>query len=230
MTSKRFAGGSLRIIAARSARSLRRLTARVLLVDEADAMEVTAEGNPVRLAERRTLSCNNRKIIIGSTPLSTDTSHVLRAYAESDARVFEVPCPESGGFTEILWEHIESTEKGPGEGTFFRYPHCKGLIEERHKAAMVTAGRRRATRPEVKRFFCEAGCTRCDRLYLGVDSGEDLHAQVFQLPATVHGLRVCRGHRFRIYCDVPVAGGLPAIAIFACAIRVRAAGYRSAAQ
>jgi len=37
-------------------RNLRRHTARVLLIDEADAMEVTAEGSPVLLAERRTLT------------------------------------------------------------------------------------------------------------------------------------------------------------------------------
>jgi hypothetical protein len=40
-------------------------------------MEVTAEGNPLRLAERRTLSHPNRKIVLGSTPLSEDgrTAH-----------------------------------------------------------------------------------------------------------------------------------------------------------
>jgi phage terminase large subunit GpA-like protein len=31
----------------------------------------------------------------------------LRAYADSDRRVFEVPCSECGGFSEILWNHIE---------------------------------------------------------------------------------------------------------------------------
>jgi phage terminase large subunit GpA-like protein len=71
---------------------LERLTARVLLVDEADAMEAETEGNPIRIAERRTLSFANRKIILGSTPLFEDTSHVLRSYAESDARVFEIGC------------------------------------------------------------------------------------------------------------------------------------------
>lgn len=149
LTSKRFAGGSLRVIAARAPRNLRRVTARILLVDEADAMEVTAEGNPVRLAERRTLSYSNRKIVIGSTPLDTDTSHVLRAYAESDGRIFEVPCPECGGCTEITWQHIEWENSLP-EGASFRCPHCEALISERHKARMVAAGRWRATRPEVR--------------------------------------------------------------------------------
>ena len=149
LLSRRFPGGSLKIVAAKAPRNLRRHTARILIVDEADAMESGAEGNPIRLAERRTLSFANRKIIIGSTPLFEDTSHVLRAYAESDARVFEVPCPECGTFNELLWGHIEWQEGKP-ETASYRCPHCKSLIDERHKAAMVAAGRWRATRPEVK--------------------------------------------------------------------------------
>ena len=91
LLSRRFAGGSLKVVAAKAPRNLRRHTARVLIVDEADAAEIGAEGNPIRLAQRRTLSFANRKIIIGGTPIFEDTSHVLRRYAESDARVFECP-------------------------------------------------------------------------------------------------------------------------------------------
>lgn len=149
LLSRRFPGGSLKIVAAKAPRNLRRHTARVLIVDEADACETGAEGNPIRLGERRTLSFANRKIIIGSTPLFADTSHVLRSYAESDARQFEVPCPECGGFTEILWGHIEWPPDHP-EQAAFRCPHCKALIAERHKPAMVAAGQWRATKPEVK--------------------------------------------------------------------------------
>src|SRR5258708_31399596 len=133
---RRFAGGSLKRVAARAPRNLRRHTARILLVDEADACESGAEGNPLRLAERRTLSFPNRKIVIGSTPIFEDTSHVLRTYAASDGRVFEVPCPACGGFTEVLWEHIQWEPDQP-ETAAFRCPHCAELIDERHKAAMV---------------------------------------------------------------------------------------------
>jgi len=73
----------IKVVAAKAPRNLRRHTARVLLVDEADAMETGAEGNPIRLAERPTLSFGNRKIIIGSTPLFEDSSHFLKAYAEA---------------------------------------------------------------------------------------------------------------------------------------------------
>jgi len=102
LLSRRFPGGSLKIVAAKAPRNLRRHTARVLIVDEADAMEAGVEGNPIRLGERRTLSFPNRKIIVGSTPIFEDVSPVIRAYAASDARVFEVPCASCGTFVEIM--------------------------------------------------------------------------------------------------------------------------------
>lgn len=150
LLSRRFlGGGSLKIVAAKAPRNLRRHTARILIVDEADAMEVGVEGNPIRLGERRTLTFANRKIVIGSTPIFSDTSAVLRAYGESDGRVFEVPCPECGAFTEIAWAHIIWPEGEPLKAAF-RCPHCEATISERHKHKMVAAGRWRATRPEVE--------------------------------------------------------------------------------
>jgi phage terminase large subunit GpA-like protein len=149
LASRRFAGGSLKIVAAKAPRNLRRHTCRILIVDEADAMEVGAEGNPIKLAERRTLTFANRKIVVGSTPIFEDTSHVVRSYRESDGRVFECPCPACGGCTEIMWAHIVWPPDDPSAAAF-ECPHCKALIEEKHKAAMVAAGQWRATRLEVQ--------------------------------------------------------------------------------
>ncbi len=146
--SRRFAGGSLKVVAAKAPRNLRRHNARVLFVDEADGMEVTAEGPPIMLAEKRTLSFPDRKIVIGSTPVFEETSAVLRSYAQSDARVYEVPCPHCGGFHELKWADIHWPEGRPEEAHFV-CPSCGCVVEERHKAAMVAAGRWRATRPEV---------------------------------------------------------------------------------
>jgi phage terminase large subunit GpA-like protein len=148
LLSRRFAGGSLKIVAAKSPRNLRRHTARVLIVDEADAMEVGAEGSPIKLGEKRTLTFANRKIIVGSTPVYIDTSHVLKAYGESDRRVFEVPCPSCGAFTEIMWEHIIWPEGWPQDAAF-KCPHCAALVPEIEKAGMVTAGQWRITQPDV---------------------------------------------------------------------------------
>ena len=149
LMSRRFPGGSLKIVAAKSPRNLRRHNVKVLLIDEADAMEPGAEGNPITLAERRTLSFANRKIVLGSTPTIEETSNVLRSYAESDKRVFEVPCPSCGTFNEIQWANIEWEPEKP-ETAAYRCPNCNDLIDERHKAAMVAAGTFRATAPHVK--------------------------------------------------------------------------------
>jgi len=149
LLSRRFAGGSLKIVAAKSPRNLRRHNVRVLLIDEADAMEPGAEGSPITLAERRTLSFANRKIILGSTPTIEETSNVLRSYARSDRRVFEVACPECGHWHEITWADIQWPEGEP-ERAHYVCPECGSVVEERHKAAMVEGGRWRATAPHVR--------------------------------------------------------------------------------
>lgn len=47
--------GSLKVVAGKSPRNFRHHTAEILIVDEADAIEVSGEGGPIGLAERRTL-------------------------------------------------------------------------------------------------------------------------------------------------------------------------------
>jgi len=146
--SRRFPGGSLKLVAAKAPRNLRRHTARVLFCDEVDAMEIGAEGSPILLAEKRTLSFPDRKIVIGSTPVYEETSHVLRAYARSDARIFELPCLECGAFHELGWGDIRWPEGAPEEAHYV-CPACGSVIEERYKPEMVQGARWRATRPQA---------------------------------------------------------------------------------
>jgi phage terminase large subunit GpA-like protein len=145
---RRFPGGALRVIPARSPRNLRAHTCRVLLVDELDGMPVTEEGDPFKLAMQRTLTYNNRKIVCGSTPVHADTSAIFAAYEASDKRIYECACPSCGGFSEILWSNIEWEPDHP-ETAAFRCPHCKGLVDEKYKPQMVAAGQWRATKPEI---------------------------------------------------------------------------------
>ncbi|MGX7741542.1 phage terminase large subunit family protein [Rhodopseudomonas parapalustris] len=146
--SRRFPGGSLKIVAAKAPRNLRRHTARVLLVDEADGMEVTAEGPPIALAEKRTLSFADRKIVIGSTPTFDGSSYILRSYALSDRRIFEVPCFDCHDPHEIAWSDIQWPEGRPLEA-YYVCPSCGSVVPERHKPEMVNAGAWRANAPEV---------------------------------------------------------------------------------
>ncbi len=150
LMSRRFPGGSLKVVAAKAPRNLRRHNVRVLFMDEVDGMEATAEGSPILLAEKRTLSFPDRKIVMGSTPVHEETSNILRAFAQSDARIYEVPCPECGTFSEILWDAMVWDEGKP-ETVRWQCPHCAAGIGERHKPRMVAHGRWHATRPDVKR-------------------------------------------------------------------------------
>jgi len=147
--SRHFPGGSLKVVAAKAPRNLRGHNTRILVLDEADGMEPTREGPAPALAERRTMSFPDRKILCGSTPIFAETSHVLAAYERSDKRVFEVPCPECGTFHEILWKDIHWPEGQP-EKAHWACPSCGGIAEERQKGRMVAAGRWRATAPQVR--------------------------------------------------------------------------------
>ncbi|WP_412048641.1 phage terminase large subunit family protein [Hoeflea sp. Naph1] len=149
MLSRRFPGGSLKIVASKSPRNLRRHNVRVLFIDEADAMPPGAEGSPILLAEKRTLSFPDRKIVMGSTPVDAVTSNVLRSYEQSDKRIFEVPCPECGTHNVIMWKDIQWPEGKPSEA-YYCAPCCGSVIDEKHKLGMLAAGRWRATAPEVK--------------------------------------------------------------------------------
>ena len=94
LTRKNFrTGASLKILSARAPRRLRRHDFRVLYCDEIDAMEITVEGDPIVIAEKRTFAHADRKIVRGSTPTEEDISLIERAYAESDQRIFEICCP-----------------------------------------------------------------------------------------------------------------------------------------
>jgi phage terminase large subunit GpA-like protein len=140
---------SLKLVAARAPRNLRAHTCRVLLLDEIDGMELTAEGDPIALAEKRTLSFQDRKIVAGSTPTDESTSAILRLYNVSDMRVFEIACPRCKEWFEIKWKDIVWPEGEP-EKAHCICPACEGQIDERDKNRLVEAGRWRATQPEVK--------------------------------------------------------------------------------
>jgi Bacteriophage tail assembly protein len=149
MLSRRFPGGSLKVVAAKSPKNLRRHNVRVLLMDEVDGMSVTAEGNPLLLAEKRTLSFPDRKIVVGSTPTDADTSNVLARYAESDQRIFECPCPHCGSFHELKWGDIK-WPTGQPEKAAWHCPECGTETDEKFKLQMVENGRWRITAPQVK--------------------------------------------------------------------------------
>ncbi|HEV7693127.1 MAG TPA: terminase gpA endonuclease subunit [Hyphomonadaceae bacterium] len=151
--SRRFPGGSFKCVAAASPRNLRRHTVRILVMDEVDAYEPSAEGSPIKLAEKRTLSFPNRLIFQASTPTTVETSNILKAYSESDQRIFEIPCAHCGEFFEPRWKDVVWGKDSDGnhlpETAHMVCPTSGCVIEESSKPAAVEAGRWRATKPHV---------------------------------------------------------------------------------
>lgn len=146
-------GGSVKILSAHAPRKLRSHDAKYLFIDEADAMEITTEGDPVELAIGRTFAQAQRKIVMGSTPTEEGISVIERNYEESDQRIFEVPCPRCGVFNEIQWTQIRWPQDETGyrpDQAYYECPHCSAEIQERDKPTMVYQGRWRATRPDIQ--------------------------------------------------------------------------------
>ncbi|MGC2782765.1 MAG: terminase gpA endonuclease subunit, partial [Roseiarcus sp.] len=149
LTRKSFrTGASLKILSARAPRRLRRHDFRVLYCDEIDAMEITVEGDPLAIAEKRTFAHADRKIVRGSTPTEEDISLIQRAYGESDQRIFEICCPHCAEWFELLWEMIQWPEGEPEKASCF-CPRCGAEIGEKLKPDLVELGRWRPMRPEI---------------------------------------------------------------------------------
>lgn len=148
MLNRRFPGGSLKFLAAKSPRNLRRHTAKILALDEIDGYEISQEGDPIALAEMRTMTFRDRKILAGSTPVF-DYGPITRTYDKSDKRIYECCCPSCGDFSDVRWPDIRWSEGDP-DSAHWVCPSNGCVVEERHKPSMVTQGRWRATAPDVK--------------------------------------------------------------------------------
>jgi phage terminase large subunit GpA-like protein len=125
MLSKEFAGGILIMTGANSAVGLRSTPARYIFLDEVDAYPASAdeEGDPVTLAEARSLTfAHRRKVLLVSTPTIRGLSRIEREYEASDQRRFFVPCPHCGAMQWLKFDRLR-WQKGKPETAEY---HCEG--------------------------------------------------------------------------------------------------------
>lgn len=139
---KRFPGGQLILTGANSAVGLRSMPARWVFLDEVDAYpgDVDGEGDPITLAEARTISFGHRaKVFLASTPTIKGLSRIEREFELSDQRRYHVPCPHCGALQWLKFERLR-WEKGQPETVAYQCEHCEEFFEERHKTAMMAEG------------------------------------------------------------------------------------------
>jgi phage terminase large subunit GpA-like protein len=152
--AKRYPGGSLKAIGANSPRGFRRVTVRVVYFDEVDGYPTTGagtEGDQISLGRKRAQTFDNRKIILGSTPTLKGWSRIETAYIASSQGSFFVECPHCHHAQKLVWKNITWDKETLPDGTVKHLPHTAGyicdnkecgcVIEERHKRAMVGAGK-----------------------------------------------------------------------------------------
>jgi phage terminase large subunit GpA-like protein len=145
---KRFAGGHLTIVGANAPSGLASRPIRILLCDEVDRYPAGAgaEGDPVKLARKRTVTFWNRKIVLVSTPTLKGASRIETAYEESDRRRFWVPCPDCGRHQVLAWGQVRWDSAPEHRPDTARYVcvHCNASWSDARRWQAIAAGEWRA--------------------------------------------------------------------------------------
>lgn len=145
---KQFRGGHVTAAGANSPASLASRPVRVVLCDEVDRYPASAgtEGDPVKLAQKRTATFWNRVFLGGSTPTVKGASRIEIGYESSDQRRFFVPCPHCGEEQVLEWKRVKWPEGEP-DAAYYECAACQAHIDDGERVAMIRRGRWRATAP-----------------------------------------------------------------------------------
>ena len=109
---KTFPGGHVTIAGANSASSLASRPVRIVLMDETDRYPASAgtEGNPIKLAEKRTTAFWNKKKIKVSTPTIKGSSQIEKEFHSGTMEEWCVPCPCCGKYQPYEWSRLHFSD------------------------------------------------------------------------------------------------------------------------
>lgn len=177
---KEFDGGLMIITGANSGAGLRQMPMRYIFLDEVDEFpgDVEGQGDPIVLAEKRTLSFGKRaKILMVSTPTRAGFSRIDREYERSDRRKFHVPCPSCGKFDWIQWSkggyrgraghhhHIVWKDSDPFETIGLCCSECGVIHNEGAKGFMLPRGKWEPTWEDAEKYDGETVGFHISSLY-----------------------------------------------------------------
>lgn len=110
ISMKTFPGGSVAFTGANSPTELAGRPARYVFCDEIDRFPASAgtEGNPLKLAERRTETFRERgrKMVLTSTPTIKGASEIEKNYLQGTQEEWHTECPHCHNFSFIRFEQI----------------------------------------------------------------------------------------------------------------------------
>ncbi len=144
---KQFPGGHITLAGANSPASLAMRPIRALLADEVDRypQSAGAEGNPLKLARKRTTTFWNRILFETSTPTLKGASQIESDFERSDQRRFWVPCPDCGMFQVLRWSQVIWDEGRP-ESAAYACSGCAVLWDDAQRWSSVKRGEWKADR------------------------------------------------------------------------------------
>jgi phage terminase large subunit GpA-like protein len=142
---RQFPGGRLHAVGANVPSGLAQKTIRIVVMDEVDRYPASAgeEGDPVTLAEKRTATVWNRKIVLSSTPTFAGSSRIEAAYLASDRRRYWVPCPHCGHEQVLRWPQVKWVDGKP-ETARYHCESCDAGWTDAERYAAVSRGKWRA--------------------------------------------------------------------------------------
>lgn len=118
MLQKSFPGGMLTIVGSNSASGLASTPAKYVLGDERDrwALSAGTEGDPWALAEARTTTFYNAKMVDVSTPTDKETSPIAKSFNEGTRERWCHKCPHCGEYVNIVFDDIKFEFDTVGSG------------------------------------------------------------------------------------------------------------------
>jgi phage terminase large subunit GpA-like protein len=146
ISEKWISGVRLGFAWAGSATELASHPAGMVLVDERDRMDESTggEGDPVSLAEARTATFPDGKVIVCSTPTVEGASPIWSLWEEGTQHRWAWPCPECGEHfvptLELLRWPEDCTPHRALKEARLACPECGSEIEDRHRPGMNARG------------------------------------------------------------------------------------------
>lgn len=129
-----------------SATELSSHPAGLVLVDERDRMtsDTGGEGDPVSLAEARTATFPDGKVVVCSTPTLEGGSPIWSLFEEGTQHRWAWPCPDCGGYFvprfELLRWPEDATPHQALRRTRLACPECGSELEDVHRSEMNRQG------------------------------------------------------------------------------------------
>ncbi len=143
---KEYLGGSIFLVGANSPPSLRGASGQVLIGDEIDSNEETAEGDAVDLLFKRGESFPRCVKILSSTPTITGASKIWEWFEKSDKRYWFVPCAVCNHEQTYQWKNVTWPKDNPKEA-YYLCEKCAAALTDKQRIEMYHAGKWKPTAP-----------------------------------------------------------------------------------